>query len=270
MTYPEENNYPKALIISTATMGILILISYFFVMGMPFKQEDIGTGGIIVNYGTVEEGMGEDYMSVEEPSVDPNANNTAPDNVSTTPSESPSVQSSDKSVVTQDAEDAPAVSTKTTKNTNAPTQSTDARPSTPAVNQNALYKGKKSTGAGKGDGTGATSGNQGSPDGDPLSPDYGKGGSGFGNVNLSLANRRFVSIPRIEDDGQSSGKIAVEIRVDRTGEVVYARAGAKGTTLSDLKLWQKCERAVVGARLNRLESAPDVQIGIVVFNFKVK
>ncbi|HXH99016.1 MAG TPA: hypothetical protein VNI52_02020 [Sphingobacteriaceae bacterium] len=270
MTYTEENNYPKALIISTVTMGILILISYFFVMGMPFKQEDIvGTGGIIVNYGTVEEGMGDDYMSVEEPSVDPNANNTVPDNVSTTPSESPSVQSSDRSVVTQDAEDAPAVSNKPTKNTTAPTQSAEAKPSTPAVNQNALYKGKKSAGTGKGDGTTTTPGNQGSPDGDPLSPSYGKGGSGFGNVNLSLANRRFVSIPRIEDDGQSSGKIAVEIRVDKTGEVVYARAGAKGTTLSDIKLWQKCERAVVGAKLNKLDSAPDVQIGIVIFNFKV-
>jgi hypothetical protein len=271
MTYPEENNYPKALIISTVTMAVLILISYFFVMGMPFKQEDlVGTGGLVVNYGTSEEGMGEDYMSVEDPSVDPNANNTAPDNVSTTPSETPSAQSSDKSVVTQDAEDAPVVASKPTKTTNTPVQSTENKPSTPAVNQNALYKGKKSTGTGTGDGTTTTPGNQGSPDGDPLSPNYGAGGSGFGNVNLSLVRRQFVNFPRIEDDGQSSGKIAVEIRVDRNGEVIYARAGAKGTTLSDLKLWQKCERAVLGARLNQLESAPEVQQGVVVFNFKVR
>ena len=58
--------------------------------------------------------------------------------------------------------------------------------------------------------------------------------------------------------------------MDKNGEVVYARAGAKGTTLSDLNLWRKCEQAVMGARLNRLESAPDVQIGVVMFNFKVK
>lgn len=269
MTHHEENNYPKALAISTATMGVLILISYLLVMGMP-QPVEVGTGGIIVNYGTVEEGMGEDYMSVEEPSTSPTANATAPDNVSTTPSEDPSVQSSDKSVVTQDAEDAPAVASKPTKSTSTPTQATEEKPSKPAVNQNALYKGKASTATGRGDGTSTTAGNQGSPDGDPLSPDYGKGGSGFGNVDLSLGSRRFVSIPRIEDDGQASGKIAVEIRVDKTGEVVYARAGAKGTTLSDLKLWQKCERAVIGARLNQLESAPEVQIGVVVFHFKVK
>lgn len=264
----EENNYPKAILFSLITVGILLAISYFIVIGMP--KEEVGTGGIIVNYGTVEEGMGEDYMSVDEPSTDPNANNTAPDNVSETPSETPSVQSSDKSVVTQNTEDAPAVSTKETKSSNAPATAQEEKPSEPTVNQNALYKGKKNNATGQGDGTGSTPGNQGEPDGDPLSPNYGKGGSGFGDVNLSLANRRFVSIPAIEDKGQSSGKIAVEIRVDKTGTVVFARAGAKGTTLSDLALWQKCERAVLGARLNQLESAPDVQIGVVVFNFKVK
>ncbi|HEY1025822.1 MAG TPA: energy transducer TonB [Sphingobacteriaceae bacterium] len=268
MQYREENNYPKAIAFSLTTVGILLAISYFIVIGMP-KQE-VGTGGIIVNYGTVEEGMGEDYMSVEEPSMDPNANNTPPDNVSETPSETPSIQSSDKAVVTQNTEDAAAISTKEKKSSPTPATSAEDKPAQPAINQNALYKGKKNNATGKGDGTGSSPGNQGEQDGDPLSPNYGKGGSGFGDVNLSLANRRFVSIPAIEDKGQSSGKIAVEIRVDKTGTVVFARAGARGTTLSDLSLWQKCERAVLGARLNQLESAPDVQIGVVVFNFKVK
>lgn len=267
--YQEENNYPKAIGFSVVTLGILLAISYFIIIGMPV-QEDVGTGGIIVNYGTSETGMGDDYMSVEEPSMDPNANNTPPDNVSQTPSETPSVQSGDRSVVTQDMEEAVAVSSEEKKSTAPPTAAKEEKPAQPTVNQNALYKGRKNNATGTGDGTGNTPGNQGEPDGDPLSPNYGKGGSGFGNVNLSLANRRFVEIPQIEDKGQSSGKVAVEIRVDRTGTVVYARAGAKGTTLSDLSLWSKCERAVMGARLNQLESAPDVQIGVVVFNFKVK
>ncbi|HEY0895402.1 MAG TPA: energy transducer TonB [Sphingobacteriaceae bacterium] len=267
--YQEENNYPKAIAFSVATMGLLLAISYFIIIGMPV-QEEVGTGGIIVNYGTSESGMGDDYMSVDEPSMDPNANNTPPDNVSQTPSETPSVQSSDQSVVTQDVEDAVSVSKEEKKSSTPPTTAKEEKRSEPAVNQNALYKGRKNNATGTGDGTGNTPGNQGEPDGDPLSPNYGKGGSGFGNVNLSLANRRFVDIPQIEDKGQSSGKVAVEIRVDRTGTVVYARAGAKGTTLSDLSLWTKCERAVLGARLNQLESAPDVQIGVVIFNFKVK
>lgn len=270
MQYTEENNYPKALALSATAMAILLAISYFIVIGMPFKQEEVGTGGIIVNYGTSDQGMGDDFMSVDEPSVDPNANGALPDNLSTNTNTTPSAQSSTKSVVTQDAEDAPSIATKNKNTSSNPATNTEIKQSQPTVNQNALYKGKKNNGQGSGDGTTGTAGNQGSKNGDPLSPNYGEGGSGFGGVSLSLANRRFVSIPRIEDDGQSSGRIAVEIRVDKTGMVVFARAGAKGTTLSDLKLWRKCEMAVTGARLNQLESAPDVQIGVVVFNFKVK
>ena len=44
----------------------------------------------------------------------------------------------------------------------------------------------------------------------------------------------------------------------------------KGTTLNDRELWQKCKDAVMGARLNQSTTAPDVQVGVVVFNFKVK
>src|SRR3546814_15029825 len=62
-----------------------------------------GTGGIIVNYGTSPEGMGDNYMSVDEPSMDPNANNALPDRV--VPNETPqpvaSQQASDKAIVTQ-------------------------------------------------------------------------------------------------------------------------------------------------------------------------
>ncbi|PWG80514.1 energy transducer TonB [Pararcticibacter amylolyticus] len=273
MQYQEENNYPKAFLISGVMMGLLIAISYFIVFGMQAPQE-VGTGGIVVNYGTVEEGMGDDFMSIEEPSVDPNANNTPPDKVlpNTETQPVPSAESNEKTVVTQEVEDAPEVSVPK-KATSAPVASTATTPpkeSKPTVNQNALYKGKKSTGTGMGDGTGSTPGNQGDPDGDPLASNYGSGGSGFGNVKLTLANRRFLNLPRINDQGQQSGKIYVEIRVDKSGEVVYARAGVRGTTLSDQNLWRKCEQAVMGAKLNQLESAPDVQIGVVVFNFKVK
>jgi len=272
MQYREENNYPKAILLSSIVMGIFLAISYFIIFGNPIREE-VGTGGIVVNYGTVPEGMGDDYMSIDEPSVDPNANLTAPDKVvppTTQPTPVASSESSDKAVVTQEAEEAPVVNTTQKKTSPTPTTSPETKESKPEVNANALYKGKKNTGSGQGDGTTSTPGNQGDRDGDPLAPNYGEGGSGNGDVRLTLANRRFVNLPAISDNGQSSGRIAVEIRVDKNGEVVYARAGAKGTTLSDLNLWRKCEQAVLGSRLNQLESAPDVQIGIVMFNFKVK
>jgi hypothetical protein len=62
----------------------------------------------------------------------------------------------------------------------------------------------------------------------------------------------------------------VDIRVDKNGNVVYARAGARGTTISDANLLDKCEDAVKRARLNSLDSAPETQQGTVVFVFKVQ
>ncbi len=275
MTAPNrygENNYPKAILISFVVMAALISLSFLWIVSRPEPIDEVGTGGIIVNYGTSLEGFGEDYMSVEEPSMDPNANNKAPDKVipNTDPQQNPVSETSDKQIATQDVEDAPAVTTTTKKTTAAPSVSPEAKVSKPVVNPNALYKGNKNNVTGQGDGTGTKPGNQGDKDGDPLSTNYGEGGSGNGGVSLSLASRRFVSLPSIQDEGQSSGKIAVEIRVDKTGIVQYARAGAKGTTLSDLKLWRKCEQAVLGAKLNQLDAAPELQIGTVVFNFKVR
>lgn len=91
----------------------------------------------------------------------------------------------------------------------------------------------------------------------------------FGDTSLSLENRRFVVSPKIDDNGKLSGKIAVEVRVDRDGKVISARAGVRGTTITNNELFEKCERAALGAQLNRLEKAPPVQTGVIVFNFKL-
>jgi outer membrane biosynthesis protein TonB len=216
--------------------------------------------------------MGDDLMSIEEPSMDPNANQTLPDKV--IPDNSPDVvasqQSSDKTIVTQDTEDAPAVVTKENKPNPTPVATPEKKESKPTVNPNALYTGKKNNASGAGDGTGTTAGNQGTLEGDPLSPDYGEGGSGFGNTSLSLENRRFINPPRIEDNGQLAGRVAVEITVNRQGTIISARAGVRGSTLNDPVLWEKCEKAAMGAQLNQLEKAPQTQRGVIMFVFKVR
>lgn len=267
----EDNNYPKAFAISTAIMGGLLIIS-FFIVASRVKEEEVGTGGIIVNYGTSEIGMGDDYMSIEEPSTAPDANNTAPDKVLTEDQKvsDPVSEVTDKSIATQNTEDAPEIVTKEKSVAKAPSVSLPAKENKPTVNQNALYQGKKNNGSGRGDGIGDVAGNQGSKDGDPLSPDYGEGGSGNGGVALDLKSRRFTNLVIPKDDGQQYGRVAVKISVDRNGIVVGAMVIGKGTTLTDKTIWEKCRQAVLGASLNKLESAPDIQQGVVIFNFKVK
>ena len=268
-----DNNYPKAIAVSVALLIGFLVLSIFYIINQAEPPEEVGTGGIIVNYGTSDVGMGDDYMSVEEPSSDPNANLSPPDKVM--PEVEPTPQNAvspnnEADIATQDNEDAVALKTKAQSTNKAPNQNTEAKPAKPVVNQNALYKGKKNTGSGTGDGTGDQPGNQGKPEGDPLANNYDGTGSGNGGVGLSIKSRRFVSPPNIKDDGQKSGKIVVEIRVDKNGNVISAKAGARGTTLTDAGLWDKCENAAVRARFNTLESAPDVQLGYITFNFKVK
>ncbi|TCC99068.1 energy transducer TonB [Pedobacter psychroterrae] len=270
MTYPkEENNYPKAIAISSAIMAALLVLSFFIVIGK-FEPVEVGMGGMVVNYGTSETGMGSDYTSIEEPSADPNANNQPPDKVvPTEPTpQTPTSQSTAKEIQTQNTEEAVSVNTKATTKTSTPTTSTEKKPSKPVINQNALYKGKKSTGTGGGDGTGTTPGNQGDKDGDPLASNYGEGGSGFGDTPIPI--RSFVNFVPPQDNGQKTGKIAIRLKFNKNGTIIDAIPGVKGTTLNDRELWRKCKEAIMAARLNASDLGADVQMGVVTINFKVK
>lgn len=270
MQLQEENNYPKAFLMTGIILVVFMIISYFLVLSMPFKQED-GTGGILVNYGTVDEGMGTDYMSAEEPSVADKSNKSKPDKIiKAEPTDQVSTADDNQKVVTQNTEDAPEVVTNDKKQNNTVATKTTKPESKPTVNPNALYTGKKNDGTGEGDGTGATPGNQGKTTGTTLTNNYDGTGSGNGGNLSGMPQRNFISKPNISDNGRVSGKIVVDIRVDPNGNVVYARAGARGTTISDANLLEKCENAVRSAKLNSLDSAPDVQIGTVVFVFQVK
>ncbi len=271
----EKDNRIKGLAISVTLHALLLLVCFFATISIPIGESE--GSGIILNYGTDEEGMGADAFSTENiasgatPTLTPVFEKSAPE-----PAQDG--EQTDKSIVTQDEEDAPIVPSadKKVSITTKPTENTTTEPNT-TVNEKdiAIYKGPKSTGGSKGDGTGTKPGNQGTSDGDINSGNYGSGnsegfGSGNGGIALNLIGRKFLVKPIIRDDGQTQGKIVVEIKVDKTGTIIEATAGYRGTTLSNTSLWRKCEKAVLGAKLNSLSTAPDLQIGTVIFNFDLQ
>ena len=270
MISQQENNYPKAIAISAALMGLFIAISFIWVISAFQPPEDVGMGGMVVNYGTSVTGMGTDYTSIEEPSMDENANNKMPDKITPEQQVTPTTSSqvSDKDIVTQNSEDAVSVNTKDKKSNNAPTSAKNDKPTQPAINQNALYKGKKNNGSGQGDGIGTTPGNQGSINGDPLAPNYGEGGSGNGNTPIPL--RRFSNLIIPTDDGQKTGKIAIRIYFNKAGAITRAKQELKGSTLTDTELVNKCIQAVLNSSLSKSDVGGESQTGVVIFNFKVK
>jgi len=214
--------------------------------------------------------MGTDYMSTEEPSKAEHPNHTQPTKVNRAePTPQKTVEErSDKKVVTQSTEDAPEVNNAKKPNSKAVSTEQPTKPAKPTVNQNALYKGATNNASGTGDGTTNTPGNQGKPNGSNLSNNY--NGTGSGNGGLALENRSWTSRPSVDDNHRSTGKIVVEIQVDKHGNVLAARAGARGTTITDFDLFNKCEKAALSAKLNASDNAPDTQVGYVTFIFKVR
>ncbi len=266
MEYREENNYPKAFLATGVILAVVMALCYFIVFKNPPKQDD-GTGGILVNYGTTDEGMGKDILSTEEPSVAEKANHTQPNKVTPTPPTDQKTQddNSDKKVVTQTNEDAPVV----TNNAKKPSTTVATQPTKPTpkqvVNQAALFKGNTNKGSGAGDGTTGTPGNQGSPNGSPLSDNYGAGGSGTG---LNLPHWNFVNPPDVKNTHRVPGTVVIDFTIDQNGNVLEAHSNREKTHAT-LDLVQGCIDAIKNSRFTSTTTATGNQKGEMSFIFKV-
>lgn len=271
MIWTSSNNNLKGIIYSVCFHLLLLVIGFLTYIHIPFPKEETESGGIIINYGTSDDGSGNNYTSMEEPSVGENITEKIIEdpNRPESPTE-PITENSDEKVVTQDIEEAPEVKSKESPKKESkpvPTETKEPAPAQPVADSRALFKGKKNTGTGTGDGVTGKPGNQGKPNGSVISDSYNGTGNGNGGIALNLEGRRFMIKPSINDNGQLAGKIVVQISVNKDGDITDVRAGVKGTTITNSELWAKCEKAARAARLNPLSTAPDIQVGTVVFTF---
>ncbi len=267
MNYEEENNYPKAFLATGIVLAAVMALCYFIVFTNPPKQDD-GTGGILVNYGTTDEGMGKDILSTEQPSVLQKANHTQPDKVTPAPTtdQKTQVDNSDKKVVTQNTEDAAEVAANSKKTSPTVATQTVKPEAKHVINQNALFKGNTTNkGSGGGDGTTTTPGNQGSPNGSILSTNYGPGGSGNG---LTLPNWKFVNPPDVKNEHRVPGIVVIDFTIDQNGNVLEAHSNRQKTH-AELNLVLNCENAIKNSRFTSSAPASGNQRGEMSFIFKV-
>ena len=75
-------------------------------------------------------------------------------------------------------------------------------------------------------------------------------------------------LPKPVYNENENGIVVVTIRVDREGNVTDAKAGAKGTTTSNRKLWAAAEKAAKAAKFT--SSTSEVQIGTITYVFRLK
>ncbi len=121
-----------------------------------------------------------------------------------------------------------------------------------------------------GEGDNNRAGDKGDPAGDPYaSTYYGAPGSGSGTGGYGLGNRSLRGRDTFVQECNQAGRVVVRIEVDRSGKVINASPGVKGTTNNDPCLLEPARRTALSYRWNPDEKAPTRQVGFVVVNFKL-
>jgi hypothetical protein len=141
---------------------------------------------------------------------------------------------------------------------------------TPAVNPNALFQKRNSSGGTGGDGTSKGSGTGG--DGDDGNGQGSRNGNGIGNTggDFFLNGRPVVSKAFPASKSNLNGKVIVDFRADREGNVMYAKAGVKGTTIQDMQIWEECEKAAKRSKFRPKSDAEIEEKGTITYRFVVK
>lgn len=232
------------LIVSIVAHGLLILC--LLLMGLRYPDPPPPELGVEMDMGEFSD-VGTDSEHAAEGGEDLSSES--------------SYANDDNNELTQQSEDVPLVSKKTpspTKNKKKPKDNVKPQSEETKIDQNALFtKGRVKKGSGGSTGVGEGSGK-------------GSGGEGGGcGIAFSLAGRGKKSLPEPTATSSENGSIVVEIRVDQEGNVVFAKAGARGTTLwEDKNLWRRCEQAAKKSKFTAKPDAPELQKGTITYIFR--
>lgn len=290
LDFEREKNI-KASLITVAICGALFLLFFMLQWSLPqIPQPDFGEG-IEVNLGNSETGLGD-----IAPQIPGSPSETQDDN---TPAQStPTTNQPNITGDENEAEDAPVVNKTINKPVTKPisenkpaitkpTNNTVSTPTPPAPKPKAVFQGGTSTTTSgnsadsyngvKNQGIAGGKGDQGNPNGNPNSDSYkgnaasGNGGAGGTNgvrIRNGLDGRKFRFIPSFEDDFNEPAVVAVDITVDKSGNVTLAVVNPRGTTTTNQNIRNIALRKARSLKMNAGNA--DEQTGTLVFSFKLK
>ena len=134
---------------------------------------------------------------------------------------------------------------------------------------NAFAAGRNANGGNTGEGNTTGNGNQGSPNGDINSTNRAGNGSGNG---IRLEGRSCGKLPpEPAYNSKETGRVVVEIRVDRQGNVVSATTYLKKSTVTDKELHDAAIKSAKQAKFNAVPDAKEeYQTGYITYIFDRK
>lgn len=248
-----KNKGKKKALMGTIMFHLLLLICFIF-MGLKYQNPPPAEEGIAINFGFDDFGSGDTEPSISEPIE----TKVVP------------VESTDD-ISTQDVEEVSVVKEKPKETTIKPTETTEVtedKKEEKVVNTKALYPGKKENNS-TSQGVSSGDGNQGSENSNPDANSYTGGGNGYDGIAFNLGGRTISEVKKPIYDSQAQGKVVVSIRVNQNGKVISANPGAKGSTTTNAYLYSKAKEAALKTTFNPKADAPNVQIGTIIYHFKL-
>jgi len=262
MAFLDTREKRKSLVI-TAILTSVLLLAFTFVTVLT-ELDPPEEVGIAINFGNTEVGSGP-VEPAERTKVTP------------AKSKAQSQQEQLDNVATQDIADAPTIKSDPTndkpvkKPADKPAKKPDPKPDNSVLDALNSVSGAKpadgttSQGQGPGDGPG----NKGDLNGDPYANSYYGKGKGTGGKGFGLSGRGKVSGIGAEPDCFESGRVIVEIEVNRDGKVVSASPGKQGTTNKAQCLLDAAYKSAMTYKFTAAGDARAIQIGFVEVIFKV-
>jgi len=294
MSFDNSSDQKKSLLISTLLFGTLLLILFFIRFWPPANLEELtgggGGGGVSINFGDSDLGSGANFKS-KVLEVQNKAKQTP---TKSTPEEAILLQEdiTEESVVIPQKEkplkpkpilkEEPkpvVVKPKVSNNTNDALSSIlkGANKGGDGDDKTAGNKGKSNGSLssngyyGTGGSGGGTGGGNGTGNGVGTGSGYGAGtGGGSGNGSgYSLGNRKAISKPAPKYTCNEQGKVVVEVAVDQNGKTISVIAGVKGSTNTAKCLLDQATIAAMNTRWEASNSAPEKQVGKIIYNFNL-
>lgn len=135
----------------------------------------------------------------------------------------------------------------------------------PAGGSNAAQT-KSGGGANDGNVKGAV-GNQGDPNGNPASLNYGAGGGG-GGTRLEMTGWKWDAAPKVKDESDESGKIVFEIKVDDNGDIISIRVVEKTVSPSVVQIYRQEVEKLTFSKTRDNNNAARESVGRITFVIK--
>ncbi len=262
-----DKDRTRALLGTIIFHGVLILCFILFGLSTPLPLPE--ERGVIVSLGYIEDGRGQ---------TQPLA---APRPVPQSPPASPAQEP--EGVVTQDTQESIALPDETPDDDTGREQPDSDRSDpvpepqdaaetieeepAPQVDPRALFPGRDQRSTDRQDrGETGETGVQGTPEGVVGADEYEGIGQNNG-IEYSLTGRQANFLPIPEYTTLATGRVVVQITVNRQGQVIRATAGARGTTTTNRTLHRSAEDAARRARFDLKSDAPEEQTGTITYNF---